>query len=198
MFSQSPALLFSWVAWCLLHSLLASRRIKKLLAERAGLGPRYYRLSYVIFATVSLTALLIWQYSILNLSVPAGPAWQLPRLLLSAYGLFMLWAGSRSYNFNEFLGLDAFAENRPTAIHLRRDGILGRLRHPWYSGGIALVFALGETPLDRLDWRLLLIGYLVIGCLIEERRLVDELGEEYRRYQQEVPMLIPRFWSGKR
>ncbi len=195
LYSQSPSLFFTWALWCLLHSLLASRRVKRKIF-RAGLPDRYYRLGYVIFSIISLALLLAWQFTVLTLPVPAGPAWQLPRLLLVVYGLFMLWAGSLAYDIHEFLGLDALSMKRSTSTNFRRDGVLGRVRHPWYSGGIALVVALGETPLDRWDWRLLLIGYLVVGCLIEERRLVAELGEVYRRYQKEVPMLIPGIKPG--
>lgn len=197
LYSQAPALFIAWLIWCLVHSLLASRRGKRWLAVWPGIDQRRYRLIYVIFSVISLAALLAWQFATINLPAPTGPAWQLPRLLLLGYGLFMLAAGGRAYDLNEFLGLVALqAPPGPSATNLRRDGILGRVRHPWYSGGIALAVALGQTPLDRLDWRLLLCGYLVLGCLIEERRLVAELGEDYRRYQREVPMLIPRIRPG--
>jgi len=52
--------------------------------------------------------------------------------------------------------------------------------------------------LARWDWRLLLIFYLLVGCLIEERRLVSGLGEVYRQYRREVPMLIPRIAPGEK
>ena len=64
-----------------------------------------------------------------------------------AYGVSMLYAGSRAYDLREFLGLPPAAGcDRPETMHFRRQGILGRLRHPWYSGGIALMLGLGETP----------------------------------------------------
>jgi len=34
-------------------------------------------------------------------------------------------------------------------------------------------------------------AYFVIGSRLEERKLVREFGENYRRYQQSVPALMP-------
>ena len=36
--------------------------------------------------------------------------------------------------------------------------------------------------------------YLVVGAIYEERKLVREFRDEYVRYQERVPMLIPRVW----
>jgi protein-S-isoprenylcysteine O-methyltransferase Ste14 len=33
--------------------------------------------------------------------------------------------------------------------------------------------------------------YLIVGTVLEERKLVLELGEDYRRYQMQVSMLFP-------
>ena len=33
--------------------------------------------------------------------------------------------------------------------------------------------------------------YIIIGTVLEERKLVLEFGDTYIRYQREVPMLIP-------
>ena len=194
--TQSPALFLAWLAWCLLHSLLASRRVKGRLELRLHLTRRHYRLAYVIFSTLSVTALFFWQLAVLPPPPPAGWPWQAVRFLLGGYGLLMLWAGGRAYDLREFLGLKVFTTSSAGHPHMQKGGILAWVRHPWYSGGIALVAAVGETPLDRWDWRLLLIAYLVIGCLVEERRLTDELGEVYRQYQREVPMLLPRIIPG--
>lgn len=47
----------------------------------------------------------------------------------------------------------------------------------------------------NLPVRIILSLHLIIGTLLEERKLVQELGEPYIRYQQQVPMLIP--WRGR-
>jgi protein-S-isoprenylcysteine O-methyltransferase Ste14 len=187
----------AWLLWCLLHSLLASCRVKRYLGCGSSLSARQYRLCYVLFSTLTLAVLLFWQSAVISLPPPAGWPWQTVRLLLFAYAGYMLTAGGRAYDLKEFLGLTQPApEPAAGATHFRRDGILARVRHPWYSGGIALLIAAGETPWDRWDWRALLLVYLLVGCLIEERRLVSELGEVYRQYQREVPMLLPGIQKG--
>jgi protein-S-isoprenylcysteine O-methyltransferase Ste14 len=34
--------------------------------------------------------------------------------------------------------------------------------------------------------------YLPIGIIFEEQKLVKEYGDRYKKYQKEVPMLIPK------
>jgi protein-S-isoprenylcysteine O-methyltransferase Ste14 len=33
--------------------------------------------------------------------------------------------------------------------------------------------------------------YIIIGCILEERKLLAEFGDAYRQYQRQVPMLVP-------
>jgi protein-S-isoprenylcysteine O-methyltransferase Ste14 len=33
--------------------------------------------------------------------------------------------------------------------------------------------------------------YIVVGATLEERDLVETFGDDYRRYQREVPMIVP-------
>jgi methanethiol S-methyltransferase len=41
-------------------------------------------------------------------------------------------------------------------------------------------------------------GYIGVGIRFEQRDLLRDLGPEYRRYQSEVPALVPRWrrWRG--
>jgi len=38
---------------------------------------------------------------------------------------------------------------------------------------------------------IILTIYLVVGTVLEERKLLMEYGEDYRQYQKKVSMLIP-------
>ena len=38
---------------------------------------------------------------------------------------------------------------------------------------------------------IILTIYIIMGSILEERKLVLEFGDAYVKYQQEVPMLIP-------
>ncbi len=191
--SQSPTLLGAWAAWCLCHSLPATLRLKRRLSRLFNLSPQRYRLVYVLFSSFTLGPLLAWQSQVITRADPAALPWQIFRITFFAYSVGMFFAGGQSYNLKEFLGLATGTEaNNSTPMPFRRNGILSWVRHPWYSGGIALLVALGKTPEELLDLRLLLAAYLLLCCLIEERRLVAELGGVYREYQQQVPMLLPR------
>jgi protein-S-isoprenylcysteine O-methyltransferase Ste14 len=37
-------------------------------------------------------------------------------------------------------------------------------------------------------------AYILVALQIEERDLINALGEPYRRYREAVPMLVPRPW----
>jgi protein-S-isoprenylcysteine O-methyltransferase Ste14 len=39
-----------------------------------------------------------------------------------------------------------------------------------------------------------LTAYIVVGTLLEERKLVDEFGDAYRDYQRRVSMFVPLKW----
>ena len=80
---------------------------------------------------------------------------------------------------------------------LDTSGVLGVIRHPWYSGVFLLLWA-SDITLRGLMINLILSAYLVIGTFLEERKLVLEFGDRYREYQRQVSMFIPFKWLKSR
>ena len=73
----------------------------------------------------------------------------------------------------------------------RSDGILGVIRHPWYTGTILfLVFSLPVTDVNWV-WRVVFLLYTIIGTELEERKLLVEIGDQYRDYRRNVPRFFP-------
>ena len=77
-------------------------------------------------------------------------------------------------------------------------GIHNYVRHPLYAGTFLFIWGL---LLLLPYWSLLIADsiitlYTLIGIRFEENKLVREFGKPYEEYQNEVPMIIPRF-TGK-
>jgi protein-S-isoprenylcysteine O-methyltransferase Ste14 len=91
-------------------------------------------------------------------------------------------------------------------VHLaRREGRLAtddayaRVRHPQYTGLFLIVFGEGivhwPTIFSVIAFPVIVVAYTMLARK-EERLMLTEYGDEYRQYQREVPMFIPRFLIG--
>jgi protein-S-isoprenylcysteine O-methyltransferase Ste14 len=72
-------------------------------------------------------------------------------------------------------------------------GLYRWVRHPLYTAGLVLIWLTPVMTLNIFSLNLGLTIYLVVGALIEERKLVREYGEAYEEYRKRTPMLIPDF-----
>lgn len=70
------------------------------------------------------------------------------------------------------------------------------VRHPLYVGWIMTFWGTPRMTLGHLLFALGLTAYILIAIRYEERDLVRFLGDDYSKYRQKVPMLIPRFGKG--
>jgi len=190
-----------WLLWCSLHSLLITRRVGRWINSRGGAWAAGYRMGYVLFSLLSLIPLLWYQAGLeQRILFRWQGAGRLVQGTLLAYALFMFLGGKQVYDLDWFLGLSqwrAFRRGeRSTGRPFRCHGVLQLVRHPWYSGGLALLWALNPLTDASLVSRIILTAYLIVGTRLEERKLLEELGDVYARYQRRVPMLIP--WPGRR
>lgn len=191
-----------WTLWGVLHSVLAARRVKA--AFELLLGPRYalYPLGYSLVS--------LWTFYLVFRIEP-----DLPQLLWAVEGpsaLFMygvqlaglgllVWAGVSMHAFKMF-GLPQFwamlRHRAPDGPDLRQDftstGAYGLVRHPMHVGGMLFLAFQPRMSLSSLVFALFGCLYMLVGSLLEERRLAVELGLVWADYVRRVPMFIPRLW----
>ena len=90
------------------------------------------------------------------------------------------------------LGLKVSETHRP--VRVVRTGVYASVRHPQYLGG--LLGHLGASILlgarDSLLLTPLVVAEVLLLCWWGEGELAREFGAEYRDYQAETPMLLPR------
>jgi protein-S-isoprenylcysteine O-methyltransferase Ste14 len=192
-----PLLTFlAMVAYGILHSLLASNRVKQLAERRFGAaGNRFYRIIYNLLGGVTFLPVLAITAAYPGVQLYSIP---FPWIVLSTIGqvlaVGLLLAGLQQTDPWRFLGLRQLleGESSPTA-GLTRSGVYRHVRHPLYSAGLLFIWL---TPLMTTSILALNIGislYLYIGSTFEERRLEREFGPAYVEYRNQVPRLIPCF-----
>ena len=78
---------------------------------------------------------------------------------------------------------------RPPARPFVPQGVYRLLRHPVYLSFLGLVWFVPVVTLDRA----VLIGVwtvsICVGSVLKDRRLLFYLGDEYRRYQADAPLV---------
>ncbi len=194
---EHGACLALWAIWCVLHSAFAHPGGRAGRPRRGGRVDSY-RLAYNLASLLTLAPLAAW-----TLAIDTGPIlrWEGPlravqaALVAAAASLFA--AGARVYPLGNFLGVGRGGGTESAGQPLVTRGVLGMVRHPWYAGGILLVWAREASPFG-LVLNLLLSAYFVAGAFREERTLLRRHGDDYRRYREEVSMFFPWKWLRRR
>jgi len=189
-------LIVLWLVWCGLHSLLISATVSRWLAERGGAWKALHRLGYVLFSLVTLLPVLWYSHTLPPHLVVEPSSWlRVLQGLLLLYSLVMAIGGLRVYDGRTFVGIRQWQQYRQGQPNdppsFCRTGILAYVRHPWYSGGLALLWGLPGLTDVSLVTRIILSLYLVVGTLLEERKLKSTFGQPYQDYCRTVPMLLP-------
>jgi protein-S-isoprenylcysteine O-methyltransferase Ste14 len=195
-------LALAWTSYCALHSAMISETATGFLKRRLGESFRFYRLFFNSVAILTFVPVL-WY----SLSLRQEPlfrwegGWQALRYALVACGVLLFVAGGRHYSMRRFLGISQLRGTSSAGLarggQLDSTGVLGLVRHPWYTGVVLLIWA-HDLDAAALVVNGVLTAYIVVGTLLEERKLVHEFGDAYLDYQQRVSMFVPLKWLRSR
>jgi protein-S-isoprenylcysteine O-methyltransferase Ste14 len=154
------------------------------------------RSTYVLFSSLALM-LLVWQWRPLG-----GSVWKIYNdsvsLLITSLGLLgwlMVLVSTFLIDHFDLFGLRQafiFFRGGTYTVPAFRQPLLYRVvRHPIYLGFLIAFWSTPAMTPTRLVFALACTGYILVGIQLEERDLVRIHGESYRRYREQVPMILP-------
>ena len=188
---------FLWAGYCFLHSFLISIRFTKYLEHLLKNYYAWFRLFYVLFSFVLLVLLIRYTSPMDNeIIIEWVSPWSVIRIILMWSALLtFFWAFFFNYDSLSFFGIRQIlnfgkSNNIIPSSEIKRNGLLSIIRHPMYLCLIIYLWCQTFRLVDIIV-NLILTAYVIIGTILEEKKLVLEFGDYYVKYQHEVPMLIP-------
>jgi methanethiol S-methyltransferase len=186
-----------WTVYFVIHSYMISIGFTNLMKRVLKKYYALYRFFYIIvsilllfpvgYLTGPLKSDVIFTYPL---------PWSILRyILLGSALIIFLKSFIFDYDSLFFFGIRQILnfrkkENATPQGGIKKSGLLGMVRHPMYFATILFFWCMTFSVSDIVT-NLVITAYIIIGTILEERKLVLEFGDSYETYQEEVPMLIP-------
>ena len=176
------------------HSVMARPWFKRIWTR--VIPKQAERSTYVLLSSLALI-LLFWLWQPIG-----GVVWSVeqPALRMVLYGLFAL--GFVIVLISTFLinHFDLFGL-RQVYLYLRgkeysqlRFGtplLYRHVRHPLYLGWLLAFWSTPTMTIAHLVFAIATTVYIFLAIQFEEKDLLDTFGDDYRRYRENVPMIVP-------
>jgi protein-S-isoprenylcysteine O-methyltransferase Ste14 len=176
------------------HSVMARPGFKRVWTR---VIPEPVERSTYVLASCLAMLLMFWQWQPIG-----GVVWHVEgtpaALLLAVFatGWLTVFLSSTLINHFDLFGVRQvwlYLRRKPyTHLAFRTPGLYRWVRHPLYVGWLLAFWATPTMTAAHLVFALATTGYIFAAIQFEERDLVAAHGDTYRRYQQEVPMIVPR------
>jgi protein-S-isoprenylcysteine O-methyltransferase Ste14 len=185
--------------FALQHSVMARPFFKRWLTKFVPESAE--RSTYVLASSLALIALFaLWQPLggvIWHVTDPTarGVLWA-----LFAFGWLLVLVSTFLLNHFDLFGLRQIwlqLIGKPyLPLKFGTPGPYRLVRHPLYVGWLFAFWATPTMGATHLFFAFMTTAYILVAIQLEERDLVDSLGNDYVSYRERVPMLIPspRSW----
>ena len=181
------------------HSVMARRGFKRWWTR--VVPPALERSTYMVATCAVLV--LVFRFWV---PIEAPVVWQVEHsagvaLLWGLFGLgwSLVLVSTFLIDHFELFGLQqVFASLRrraPPEARFKTPLLYRYVRHPLYAGLLLSFWSAPVMTAGRLLFALGLSAYILIGIAFEERDLLQQFGERYRQYREQVGMLIPHVRS---
>ena len=201
-------MLFWITVWGIHHSLFARGWMGKWVSQ--VIPPALERSVYAFCSTI----LLDWMIYDKEINFGGGILWNIKpwtecnffirnslALIGSSYfygAIFQLGGLSligipQAFEWNKKKTTDSTNVASPRLQHtdLVTSGIYGLVRHPLQTAMLVLFWITPFMTVQKFVWTVSFTIYIVIGINLEEKECVNMFGDEYRKYQNTTPQLIP-------
>ena len=175
------------------HSVMARRSFKRVWTKVVPVSVE--RSTYVLSASLTLV-LLFWQWRALPYVVwSMSGAARVILFGLYALGWLVVVLSTFMLSHFELFGLRqvwiAYRRRSAAASGFKRAWLYRFVRHPLMLGFLIVLWAAPTMTVGHFVLSAGLTLYVLVGTRLEERDSEAALGDPYRTYKREVPMLVP-------